>query len=260
MMDKDFIYVVCFYWQGDRWQEGTVPDYSVTEDYSYKKHLNRVGTVSRTLATQYITNLYRGVAQHIHIPFKFICFTNEEVEVDPNIEIRELPMITSIGVLPRMYMFSEKSGLFGHQVLSLDLDIIIVGDLDKIAGYEGLFCTRRSWMIKEHFQLDGDIMSFRAGQENEKRFWDPIVRNTTRIINLTCGRERSWVREVTGGIADTWDEVAPHQVVSYKKHVKGLSAPPKNATIISCHGHPRPHQIKEEWIQQYWMGNVPQLS
>ena len=243
-------YVVCFYWLGDRWQEDG--NAHVPTDKSFRAHLNRVGTVSKKLVEQYINNLYYGVDKWAVHPFKFVCFTNENLTLDESIEKRPFKLITDKGVLPRMYMFSEEAGLFGHQVLALDLDIIITGPLRDLMNYDGLFCTRAGFARGEEGLPDGDIMSFKACKETEARFWNPLVKDIhLGLIRSKGGRERMWIRDVIGKEYDLWQSLTPNQVVSYKRHVQGKGLP-TTARIVSCHGYPRPHQIEEQWRIENW--------
>lgn len=243
-------YIVCFYWQGERWQETAS---STLTDISFQRHLKRTGLVSRELANKYINNLYEGAKRFTKEPFKFVCFSNEELTLDEQIEVRKWKQVTSKGVLPRMYMFSKDAGLFGSQVLSLDIDLIITGSLDDLLKYRGLFCTRKSWTRGEETLIDGDIMSFRAGKETEEMFWTPLVQDIRKVEELSNGgRERFWVRHVMNGKSDTWQDVIPGQVCSYKFHVMGTGEVPQGVRIISCHGHPRPHQIAQPWRMDYW--------
>lgn len=246
------MYVVCFYWHGERWiKPGTRPE-EATKDGSFRRLLNKVGTVDHIMASRYVNNLYQGVRTNSVEPFRFVCFTNEHLEIDSGIEIRPFPMVTGKGVLPRMHMFSKEAGLFGHQVLSLDIDLIITGSLKKIMGYKGLFCTRVAFAPGEEGQLDGDIISFKAGPETEKIFWKPFIKDVKKAEELTQGRERLWVRHVASDIADVWQKICPGQVLSYKRHVMRGSRLPRNARIVSCHGSPRPHMITQKFLSKYW--------
>ncbi|OFY64758.1 MAG: hypothetical protein A2Y71_06195 [Bacteroidetes bacterium RBG_13_42_15] len=244
--------VVCFYWQGDRWQQQGFRD---QEGYKNKlqHQLNRAGQITDDLPARYINNLYKGVKQFADRDFQFICFTNEKLTgLDSNINVCTFPMVTRCGVLPRLFMFSRGAGLFGHQVLCIDIDVIVVGSLAPLMKYDGLFCARSKFKPGETFKLDGDVMSFRAGEETEKIFWLPFIKDVDAAVELTQGRERYWVRHVANDLADRWDKVAPGVVLSYKWHAKGKPVPPKGASIISCHGMPRPHQVKDKWIKEYW--------
>ena len=238
--------VICFYWKGDRWKSINEPT------PRYGNLINRIGTVDNALAANYVNNLYAGVKRNTSLDFEFICFTNENLILDKNISVRPFKMITKMGVLPRMYMFSEEAGLFGHQVLCLDIDIVIVGNLDDILQYEGTFCARsKFWSGQEH-KLDGDIMSFRADKANEERFWKPLEKDPEAVEEMTQGRERYWIRHVIEDSAERWDIVLPGQVVSYKKHVLKNRGIPKNARIVSCHGTPRPHQVEKYGVKNIW--------
>jgi len=235
MAEKVNLKVICFYWIGDRWRKQTL-----------------------AMASNYVNCLYRGVVRNLSIPFEFICFTNEKLEgLEEQVEIRKFASPVNKGVLPRMYMFSEESGLFGNQVLALDLDIVIVDSLDDIAGYQGLFASRSKFAPGQQGKLDGDITSFRAGPENEARLWTPFKEDFNKVIELTKGRERYWFREQVGNEADRWDILFPNQVVSYKRHVKRNEGKiPKNARIVSCHGNPRPHQLdgmSHVWLKRHWV-------
>ena len=228
-MDKPLI-VCCFYWQGDRWED----------DGRQQLYINR---------------LYHMVSRHLTIPFKFICYTNDYMHLVVGIDQRKFDMPTKRGVLPRMYMFSEESGLFGHQVLALDLDIIIVGSLDEIASYQGPFASRSKFAPGQEWKLDGDVTSFSACQENADKFWVPYRDDPATVIKLTEGRERYWFRHIVGVEGgDRWNTMMPGQVVSYKRHCKtNGNQPPKNARIVSCHGRPRPHEMEHlDWVRENW--------
>ena len=244
------IQVICFYWEGERWQ---TPNSKVhTTDPSHFRNLKRVGTVDRELTSRYVNNLFAGVTRFADRPFDFICFTNEDLDLHDGIEVRKFPMVTQRGVLPRLYMFSEESGLFGHQVLCLDLDVIVVGGLGPLMAYSGLFCARSKFKIGEEAKLDGDIMSFSAGPKVEAVFWLPFLVNVEQNVAFTQGRERYWVRHVANDVADRWDKFAPGAVLSFKRHMAQREKIPEAASIVSCHGYPRPHQAKAGWIKEYW--------
>lgn len=245
------IQVICYWWQGDRWQRrGFKPD--ITHVNHQQQHMRRAGQVPDTLPERYINNLYFGVRDFAGQSFNFICFTNERLDLHPDIEVRHFQPISQHGVLPRLHMFSREAGLFGHQVLCLDIDVVIVGALDDILAYDGRFCTRSKFKPGEHHKLDGDIMSFRADRKTEQIFWQPFVNDVVGAERFTQGRERYWIRHVAGDFADRWDHVAPNQVVSYKWHVRPHKRLPKQARVVSCHGIPRPHEITDTWIKEFW--------
>jgi hypothetical protein len=244
--------VICFYWQGDRWQQN---NYVVPEGHVNLQpyQMARAGKVEDYLPSKYVNNLYYGVKANTDLKFDFICFTNEKLDLDENIEVRPFTMPLMDGVLPRLYMFSKESGLFGHQVLCLDIDIVIVGSLNRLMGYQGTFCSRSDFGRDR--RPDGDIMSFKACEHTEDIFWKPFINNVPAAMALTKGRERFWIYDVVSKYPEAnnlWDDYAPNQVVSLKIHMHKRGNIPNGARIVSCHGYPRPHQITDSWIKPYW--------
>jgi len=247
-------YVICFYWQGDRWQQKSYVEQDPEYHNRQQPFIEKVGKVEDDLPALYVNNLYKGVKRFADRPFEFICFTNEPMRVNSNIQVRPFSPPTRVGVLPRMWMFSKEAGLFGNQVLCLDLDIVIVGTLKPLFNYDGLFCARSKFLRGQEHKLDGDIIGFRAGKECEDLIWTPFIANVEQAERETGGRERYWYRKVAQDTADRWDKVAPGAVISYKRDVYNSRHPSfrPGASIISFHGTPRPHQLKKQWITNYW--------
>jgi len=242
------MYVICFYWQGDRWQQDGYKA-PVGHVNLQEHHLKRIGKISDDLPAKYINNLYHGVKRFADRSFQFVCFTNEKLDLDSDIEVRSFDIPAHAGVLPRIYMFSKKAGLSG-QVLCIDIDVVVVGSLERLMSYTGLFCARSKFKRGHEHKLDGDIMSFRANAETERLFWIPFINNVSAVVKFTQGRERYWVRHVAGRFADRWK---PGEILSYKRHIrKRRGGIPKTTSIVSFHGKPRPHEIKDSWIKEYW--------
>ena len=241
--------VICFYWEGDRW--------TTTDGKSelYGDLINRVGTCDNVLASQYVNNLFRGVTNFADREFEFTCFTNEPLTLDTRILVKPFPMVSTMGVLPRTYMFSEASGLFGNQVLCIDIDVIVCGSLKSLMDYKGRFCARSKFKNGEAYKLDGDVMSFQASPENEEVFWKPFIDDKEKVEKISNGRERYWVRHVANDWADRWNIIAPGAVLSYKWHIaKNRIKHLPNVSLISCHGHPRPHQLVTGKMRKLWNG------
>jgi hypothetical protein len=146
--------------------------------------------------------------------------------------------------------------LFGYQVLCLDLDIMIVGSLNRIMDYRGLFCSRSNYFGKGNDRrAGGDIMSFKADKVSENMFWKPFIKNVKAAEEEVQGRERFWIWKCLGDKeSDLFDDWAPGQILSYKiHHLAKLNHLPKEAAIVSCHGIPRPHQVTKSWAKQFWV-------
>jgi hypothetical protein len=220
--------IVCFLWHGDRWNQ---------DDDGEK----------------YVNVLYRAVQRNLNLPHRFICFSNiSTLKVSNGIDILPMNSLSWKGCLPRLWMYSpEATEMLGenNQVLSLDLDVVIVRCMDEIASYRGDFCVRSKFHPAKSHKADGDIVGFRVGSCNN--IWNEFIKEPQKNTVTTGGRERWWYRR-TKDCKDRWQNLFPGQVISYKRHVQPYKSLPEGAVIVSCHGHPRPHEIDEPWIKEHW--------
>jgi hypothetical protein len=219
----DELTIICFYWLGTRWKE-------------------------KDLGPTYVNKLHRSVGRNLSVPHRFLCFTNEPDGIE--CETRPHTSPSWMGCLPRLFQYSEESGLEG-QVLSLDIDLVIVGPLDDLATYRGGFCVRSKFKKGQEWKADGDVIGFRAGGFSRK-LWERFLDDCHKVEQLTRGMERVWIRHLTKNKCDRWDKWWPEQIVSYKRHVRKSGGVPDGARIVSCHGRPRPHEIKESFIREHW--------
>jgi len=221
----DFITIVCFLWNGDRW------------------------AVMKDGGPMYVNILYRMVKRNLSMPFRFVCFTNVHSNYfDKRIEVLHFDPPSWMGCLPKLWMYNPEAGLKG-QVLSLDIDVIIVGPLDDMASYRGDFCVRSKFAPGQAHKADGDIVGFRA--EAMAGLWEALARDPEGAEASTGGRERYFYRQ-HDACQDRWQDLYPGQVLSYKRHVRRAGKLPKGAVIVSCHGRPRPHEIAEPWAEECW--------
>ena len=218
--------VVCFLWDGVRW------DVEAHDGYLY------------------VNKLYRAVQKHLSIPHRFICMTNlDKTRFDSGIEILPLNAPSWKGCLPKVCMFDPALGLTGR-VFSLDIDIIITGSLDEMAQCESEMIVRSSFKFPE--LLDGDIVGFKVSDEIAKKVWSPLKDDPALAEEITGGRERYWYRHIFGKNMDRYQTEYPNQLVSYKRHMRGSKVVPKNVRIVSCHGRPRPHELRVGWALKNW--------
>jgi hypothetical protein len=174
-------------------------------------------------------------------------------------EVQELRSPSWLGCLPKLCVYDPGLGLTGR-VLVFDLDSIICGDLDPFfeAIRPGVLITR-AWFAglrRGIWASGGDLLGFESPWDRGAQLFSRFQENTPEYeTNISeGGRERFVYRKLLGGTEeiDYWQRVAPRRIVSYKWHCRGTRQPPSGAAVVSCHGHPRPHKIREEWLKQCW--------
>jgi hypothetical protein len=227
--EKPPVNVVCFYWVGDKGS----------------------GWESLSLAEKYINRLYSSVKRNLTIPFKFTCFMQDKINIpnlDPEINVQYFTAPVWKGRLPKLYAFSKEADLQGRVVI-VDLDLLITGNLDAMFSYNGRFMTRSEPMVEN--VAGGDIVFFEA---NTFKFWELFKKDTRNIINTTHGNERFFYRQSFGKNMDFLQNLYPESFLSYKCHIRRNINITSKTRLISCHGHPKPHELVDTvpWVKEYW--------
>lgn len=217
-----------------------------------EKHRQRGGKASMQAA--YIQRLANGVARHMSVPHRFVCFADDTSKVPEGIEARKLDVPWYCRGLPKAYVYGAPDTgcdiTAGTPILMFDLDNVIVGDLSSLVDHGHELVVRERGYRLPKFVPDGDIIYTVAGSDKAQQcaaWFHQESRN--HGANTYQGDERE-ILQRSG--AECWGQVRPGQVLSYKRHCKGRQALPKGARVVSFHGRPLPDQAPEKWINQHW--------
>lgn len=182
----------------------------------------------------YISSLYESIKKHTTTPFKFICFTDQPNKVS----------VPSIKFVPKykwnlnkFIVFNPKYDLLG-KVLTLDLDIVILKNINDIINFKEEFITCEAAYRKN--TAGGSIVGTTINY-GRKNIWQPLIENTEEITLKTGGSERMFYRLYLNNI-----EFFQHKysgIYSYKRDVAGDQIK-KDTRILRWHGKPRPHETK----------------
>ena len=191
----------------------------------YYEPYDGVPQFSRCYTPEWVDKLYRGVARFYHHPFRFVCLTDrDDYQFQESIEIQQL----KDRAWNRACM--EGLGVKADRIVFMGLDTIITGDLDHIFEYNGLLTVPRDVYRKNHATNSVVLCPPR-----------PDLVDVSGVTDMT----------VLDSVPHDWlDDLFPGQIVSYKAHVRinGVG----DARIVYFHGEPKPHQLMEPWIKEYW--------
>lgn len=194
--------------------------------------------------SEYVKALYNGVSRYLTgYEWRGVCLTDNPASVPDGIDPGPLPDNVS-GWWNKLALF--KSGTFpaGARVLYFDLDTVLVGSLDDMAGYSGRFAAMDN---PEMAGLASGVMAWEAGRLNH--VWDRWEYNWRPAPPRG---DQQWIDFIEPQ-GDRLQQLYPGQLVSYKIHVKPFGIPPDGASVVYFHGRPRPHQIiHEPWMREAW--------
>lgn len=97
---------------------------------------------------EYVNFLRAGVARHLSLPHRFVCFTDDATGLDSTVEVQPLP---ALDLRPgesdlrwrKLAVFREELGDLSGTTLFLDLDLVIVGSINPFFELPGTFLIIR---------------------------------------------------------------------------------------------------------------------
>lgn len=205
------------------------------------------------LGKTYIERLVHGIRTHAgDSQYKIVLFTDSNVTIK-GVSVRTLNVPPNLRWnLKKMFMYSSEANLT-TPVICLDLDCIITGSLEPF--------IRETWNLEKYIitcagayrkkRLGGSVVAFKPSDKLENRLWKPILEKQSIIEAKTKGSERAYYQmRFRRKQALLWQQIHPRYVLSYKKDCKnGL---PKDARIVRFHGTPRPHEVNDKWVKEFW--------
>jgi hypothetical protein len=195
----------------------------------------------------YVNRLRLMVRRYLARPHRFLCFTEQPLGIDPDIEIRKLPAVTvppgpergwrKLGILDQ-----KQTGLEGP-TLFLDLDIVIMDSIDCFFDLPGDFCIIRDWLRGHRNVGNSSVFRFLPGRH------DGVLRQFHAKTGEVLARFRNEQEYLSASAGELtwWPE---EWCRSFKRHcmhpfpVSLFRTPqrPAEVRILVHHGFPKPEE------------------
>lgn len=182
---------------------------------------------------QHVHALRCGVQSHWFKPLHFVCLTDQKLGLHG---VAEVPLV---GGWPGWWSKMEafRPDIEGD-VLLMDLDTVIVGDLSDIANRGDLT------IMRDVYRPKGLQSSLVYIPEAEKAaVWDAWLKEPEEHM-YRHRSDQDFLETLWLDRAERWQDVLPGQVVSWKADCRyGV---PEGARVVIYHGQPRP------WETELW--------
>lgn len=200
------------------------------------------------------------VRRHYPHPHRFVCVTDQPQGIDRDVEI--IPAWNDFAHVPsphggtknpscyrRLRLFHpDAAQWFGDRFVSLDLDMVITGDLTPLWNRteDVVFWGDTNPQPASHY--NGSMMLIRAGSRPHvwSRF-DPKVSPSLSLKAKAWGSDQGWISYCLGGKEAKWTR--SDGVYSFRNDLKGHPKLPDNARVVVFHGRfdPWQHDVQKRW-------------
>jgi hypothetical protein len=212
-------------------------------------------------------NILRAmVKRNLTVPHRFHCITDDPRGLDPDIEAHPLPDFGFNGNWRKLYTFSRDFlGLEGQYVVSLDIDIVIVANIDFLADNpeKTFVIAPATW--SRNVRGHGAVYRLKVGSRPD--VWDDFMIDAKKAIEENHGStllagEQYWLTRKIPSM----DLLPEGKVVSFKYHCGarssklfgslgarlglttahfGTATLPKGAAIVSFQTRPLPRDVRD---------------
>ena len=220
-----------------------------------------------TFTAHHVNVMRRMVARHYPFPHRFICITDDPTGIDSEVEVvplwndhAELLNPTWPGVGPSCYRrlraFSpEFEEIAGRRFVSVDLDVVITGDLTPLWNRPEEFVIYAPASAGYHY--NGSMFLVTAGARAQ--VWDtfdPATSPRTSNAAKCHGSDQAWIQYVLGPNEARW--TTDHGIFAYKRDSlrRRNGGMPPGARLVVFHGKPDPWDRqalnRSPWISKHY--------
>lgn len=227
---------------------------------------------------EYVNRLYRMVKNNLTLPYRFVCFTDDDRGFDKNIEAFPLPPIKLKNEGPergwrKLSVFNKQLANLEGQALCLDIDVVIINNINYLFEESGDFRIIKDWKYpKDSYVGNSGCYRFNIGAHYD--IIEYFEKNFQTIKKQFRNEEEylSWCMK-NKGILQYWKQ---NTAISFKHGCMGsfplnLFTVPKQPTddtkILIFHGNPLPREAingyftlkrlqricrKTPWLEKFW--------
>jgi len=220
-----------------------------------------------TFGPETVNTLKRMVKRHYAHPHRFVCVTDDAAGIDADVEI--VPDAKDFASLPsptgghnpscyrRLRMYAPEAGrVFGSErFVSLDLDIVMTGDLDPVWNRPEDFVIWGETNPRSFY--NGSMFMLTAGARPQ--LWADFNPRTSPTLAKRAGRfgsDQGWISYKLGKGEATWTR--EDGVYSFRVHLEpknGGEDLPANARVVHFHGKCDPWHWRAQrlaWVREHW--------
>ena len=205
----------------------------------------------------------RQVREHLSLPHKLICFTDQPDGINKDIEVRPLPKTITFqnnknwkakSGKPQCYrrldMFrKDAADTYGERFVSMDLDCVIKKSLDPLFDRDEDFVMYRGTAPSRPY--NGSMLMMNAGARPQV-FEKFTPEGAEKASGLFVGSDQAWISYILGWDEKVWDK--DDGVYFYGKRETRQSKPPSNLRLLFFPGNPKPWNINVPWIKKTYNG------
>jgi hypothetical protein len=203
---------------------------------------------------EYVNRLYAMVKRNLQRPFKFYCITDNSQGLRQEVLHRPLPDFhvpqSAQGPWKKLILFQRELFDIQGKTMFLDLDVVIVGPLDRFFTFSELFSVRHEFEKRKENDTFGNTSMYVYTIGTCSEIYEGYLQNQNAIHSQYYTAEQEYVTRTLYN-AGKLDFFPNDWILSFKEHclpslpMRWWQVPqlPAGASIIAFHGRPFPEDV-----------------
>lgn len=217
----------------------------------------------------HVARMQSMLSRHLTLPHRIVCLTDKPHDLPSGVEAAALPKKfhgSDQKCMRRIWIYSPKAIRLGDRLLQLDLDVVLTGNIDAIAGRPEPFVIWRSDSNVVHgWGYNPSVLLITPGAQ--ARVWDAYVADPQGVSDR-ADKAGWWVKVNSDQAVMSYllsDQDVPYWteadgIRAYRvfagKHGDRGKVLPEGTKIVSFHGPRDPSvvdlQKKSPWLRECW--------
>ena len=150
---------------------------------------------------EFVNRLWAAIGRNTSRPTRLVCLTDNPTGIDPAIDCHPIPDINlppDLALTPwrKLTLWAHPLADLAGDVLFLDLDLVITGNLDEMFDFEpGRYCVIENWT--QMGQGNGNTSAFRFPVGQHSYIYDNFQADPERVLSQFRIEQLYISREIT---------------------------------------------------------------
>ena len=199
---------------------------------------------------EFVNRLYNSILKHTKNKTRLICFTDDIAGINNNVICNDLPHLTlpkQISMTPwrKVSVWQEPLLNLSGDVLFLDLDLVVTGNLDKFFEFKKTnYCVIENWTQKG--KSIGNTSCFRFNIGKHKQIFDNFQKSPITIWKKYHIEQVYISKEIESQYfwPEDWCQSFKHSLLpSWPMRIWKPAKLPQDTSIVAFTGKPDPDDV-----------------
>jgi len=209
---------------------------------------------SPKFSIQHVEVLYNSLCKYSTIPFTLYVISDYQKPFPKGVFRISLKHPDWNPKLNKLELFRQDVLNLASHFFYFDLDTVLIGNIDELLSSDNPLVMLDDFYYNNTFGSGLMAWTRDLGPHIYKMAEATPTEELHKNFPVGKGRgDQLFIKRHSPIRPQTFQNLWPGQVVSYKKHCRGEGKPPEGARVVCFHGKPSPQEVGDRWVRENWI-------